>query len=281
MIGFGQVGLTSLLFELIDCNDSRAFLESQGWKDKLNNYSENMINYSEIKLSKYINLNPENSSRYDFTIKEYTNYSNIVMLRIYDKDFYDEFKQVIISSAYKQTSQDVASNIIKTVYKKIPLEITFEEVLNNYYQITLLNYKEKDRRAQEYIEKELYLEIEEEEDDNEVLMVAETMPKFKCMKFYGDYREYCGGAGIMKFIQQNVEYPPLARENHITGKVYVSFIVDTSGSVTNVKIARGVNKHLDAEAIRVVKLFPKYKPGIQRGKPVRVMFTIPFNFTLN
>ena len=61
----------------------------------------------------------------------------------------------------------------------------------------------------------------------------------------------------------------------------VSFIVDKQGSVTNVKIVRGVDKNLDAEALRVVSLLPKYKPGKQRGKAVRVMFTIPINFTLN
>jgi len=63
--------------------------------------------------------------------------------------------------------------------------------------------------------------------------------------------------------------------------VYVSFIVDKLGSVTNVKVVRGVEKNLDAEAIRLVKSLPKYKPGTQRGKAVRVMFTIPINFTLN
>ena len=61
----------------------------------------------------------------------------------------------------------------------------------------------------------------------------------------------------------------------------MSFIVDKQGNVTNVKIVRGVDKNLDAEAKRVVSSLPKYKPGKQRGKPVRVMFTIPINFTLN
>ena len=61
----------------------------------------------------------------------------------------------------------------------------------------------------------------------------------------------------------------------------VSFIVNKQGTVTNVKIVRGVDKNLDAEALRVVSLLPKYKPGKQRGKAVRVMFTIPINFTLN
>ena len=115
------------------------------------------------------------------------------------------------------------------------------------------------------------VEIEiEEEDDEEFFMVVENMPEFPG-----------GDLGLMKYIQKNVKYPAIAIEYNITGKVYVSFIVDKKGSVTNVKIVRGVDKNLDAEAMRVVKSLPKYKPGKQRGKSVRVMFTIPINFTLN
>ena len=113
------------------------------------------------------------------------------------------------------------------------------------------------------------IEIEEESDE-EFFMVVENMPEFPG-----------GDAGLRKYIQNNVKYPPIAKEYNITGKVYVSFIVDKSGSVTDVKIVRGVDKSLDAEAVRVVKSLPKYKPGKQRGKAVRVMFTIPINFTLN
>jgi protein TonB len=109
-----------------------------------------------------------------------------------------------------------------------------------------------------------------EEDDDEFFMVVENMPIFPG-----------GDLGLMKYIQKHVKYPAIAKEYNITGKVYVSFIVDKSGSVTNVKIVRGVDKNLDAEAVRVVKSLPKYKPGRQRGKSVRVMFTIPINFTLN
>ena len=61
----------------------------------------------------------------------------------------------------------------------------------------------------------------------------------------------------------------------------MQFIVDKTGSVGNVKVVRGVDKHLDAEAVRVIKSLPKYKPGRQRGKAVRVMFTVPINFTLS
>jgi len=129
------------------------------------------------------------------------------------------------------------------------------------------------------IEKELEIEetetdedeiVEVEEDDEEFFMVVENMPEFPG-----------GDLGLMKFIQKNVKYPAIAKEYNITGKVYVSFIVDKQGKVTNVKVVRGVDKNLDAEALRVVSLLPKYKPGKQRGKSVRVMFTIPINFTLN
>jgi protein TonB len=109
-----------------------------------------------------------------------------------------------------------------------------------------------------------------EEDDEEIFMVVENMPEFPG-----------GDLGLMKYIQKNVKYPPIAKEYNITGKVYISFVVDRSGSVTNVKVVRGVDKNLDAEAVRVIKSLPKYKPGKQRGKPVRVMFTVPINFTLN
>jgi len=113
------------------------------------------------------------------------------------------------------------------------------------------------------------IEIEDESDD-EFFMVVENMPEFPG-----------GDLGLMKYIQKNVKYPPIAKQYNITGKVYVSFIVEKSGYVSNVKVVRGVDKNLDAEAVRVVNSLPQYKPGKQRGKPARVMFTIPINFTLS
>ena len=115
-----------------------------------------------------------------------------------------------------------------------------------------------------------FIEQEEEEDSDEVFMVVEQMPVFPG-----------GDLGLMKFIQKTVKYPPIAKENDITGKVYVSYVVNKKGKVTSVKVARSVDKYLDAEAVRVVKLLPYTTPGKQRGKPVNVQYTIPINFTLN
>ena len=115
-----------------------------------------------------------------------------------------------------------------------------------------------------------FIAQEEEEDSDEVFMVVEQMPVFPG-----------GDLGLMKFIQKMVKYPPIAKENDITGKVYVTYVVNKKGKVTNVKVIRGVDKYLDAEAIRVVKLLPYTTAGKQRGKPVNVQYTIPINFTLN
>jgi len=115
-----------------------------------------------------------------------------------------------------------------------------------------------------------FIEQEEEEDSDEVFMVVEQMPVFPG-----------GDLGLMKFIQKTTKYPPIAKENDITGKVFVSYVVNKKGKVTSVKVVRSVDRYLDAEAVRVVKLLPYTTAGKQRGKPVKVQYTIPINFTLN
>jgi TonB family protein len=72
----------------------------------------------------------------------------------------------------------------------------------------------------------------------------------------------------------------VAKENGITGKVYVQFVIGKDGAVTNVKVMRSVDPYLDAEALRVIKAMPKWSPGEQRGKPVKVLFQLPVNFVL-
>ncbi len=111
---------------------------------------------------------------------------------------------------------------------------------------------------------------EEEEEDAEIFFIVEDMPSFQGK----------GQNGFRAYIFQNLKYPEIAAENGIAGKVYVKFVVEANGSVTNVELVRGVDPALDAEAIRVVKSSPKWSPGKQRGKPVRVSFTFPISFVL-
>lgn len=93
--------------------------------------------------------------------------------------------------------------------------------------------------------------------------------------------EFPGGMeALYKYLAQNIKYPQLARENGITGKVYVTFVVEKDGSIANPRILRDIGGGCGAEAIRVVKAMPKWSPGKQRGKAVRVQFNLPVNFNL-
>ncbi len=109
----------------------------------------------------------------------------------------------------------------------------------------------------------------EEEEESEVFFIVENMPEFPG-----------GELALRKFIANAIKYPVIAQENGIQGKVYVNFVVDKDGSVTQARIARGVDSSLDKEALRVVNSLPKWKPGMQRGKPVRVSYTVPISFVL-
>jgi len=109
---------------------------------------------------------------------------------------------------------------------------------------------------------------EEDTGEAEVFVVVEDMPQFP-------------GGNVQKWIAKNVKYPVLAMENGIQGKVYIQFVIEKDGSITDVKVVRGVDASLDKEAVRVVQAMPKWKPGKQRNKPVRVSYTLPINFQLS
>ncbi len=116
----------------------------------------------------------------------------------------------------------------------------------------------------------IVVDTDEEEDvDVKVFVIVEKMPEFPG-----------GDLELRKYIAQNVKYPNIARENDIQGKVYVRFVVTEKGTVENVQIARGVDPLLDKEAIRVVESLPKWSPGEQGGKKVKVWYTVPINFQL-
>lgn len=107
------------------------------------------------------------------------------------------------------------------------------------------------------------------QQDEEVFAIVEVHP------------QYPGGdEARIKFIQENLKYPVSAKEAGIQGNVYVTFIVEKDGSLSNVKILRGIGSGCDEEVIRVVKLMPAWLPGTQSGKPVRVQFNLPIKFKL-
>jgi len=93
--------------------------------------------------------------------------------------------------------------------------------------------------------------------------------------------EYPGGMmAMMEFLQKNMKYPADAEKQKVQGKVMVSFIVETNGSISDVKVMKNAFPSLDAEAIRVVKAMPRWTPGKQKGKVVRVHFSLPITYRL-
>jgi len=97
-----------------------------------------------------------------------------------------------------------------------------------------------------------------------------------------DMPEFPGGMeAFYKFISKKVKYPAQARRMGIEGRVYLQFVVEKDGSIGDLFVAKGVGAGLDEESLRVMKLVPNFKPGKQRGRPVRVQMTIPINFRLN
>ena len=112
--------------------------------------------------------------------------------------------------------------------------------------------------------------------------IAKGQEEQKTFTFVEQMPQYPGGeAEMMKFLQQNVQYPQLERDNDIQGKVLVRFVVMEDGKVDSVKVVRSVSPGLDKESIRVIKMFPNFKPGMQQGKPVRVYYNIPISFKLS
>ncbi|HHM21774.1 MAG TPA: energy transducer TonB, partial [Bacteroidetes bacterium] len=116
----------------------------------------------------------------------------------------------------------------------------------------------------------------------EIFRIVEEQPTFKGCENIMDKarRKKCADAKLMEFIYENIVYPAVARENNITGTVVVQFVVERDGSVSNVKLLRDIGGSCGEEAVRVVKMMPPWNPGKQRGRPVRVMFTLPIRFKL-
>lgn len=115
------------------------------------------------------------------------------------------------------------------------------------------------------------IEVKEEEEvvEEEIFLVVEEQPSFP------------GGEDKMfEYLYSNIKYPQVAKENNITGRVFLTFVVEKDGSIANAKILRDIGGGCGQEALRVVKSMPKWSPGKQRGKPVRVQFNLPVVFEL-
>ena len=130
----------------------------------------------------------------------------------------------------------------------------------------------EDRNVTKTLKDEVVVEKKEEkpkEVKEEIFKSVEQMPQFPG-----------GEAALMKYLSSHINYPPMAAENNVQGRVVVQFVVDKTGKVGEVKVVRSVDKDLDKEAVRVCKSLPKFTPGRQNGQPVSVWYTLPVTFKL-
>ena len=144
------------------------------------------------------------------------------------------------------------------------------EILDNETQVEESTIQASDDTNKAVEVKYTPVEVEEEEvDEQQIFTVVENMPEFPG-----------GMSECMKWLGKNIKYPTISQENGVQGRVIVQFTVNKDGSIVDASVARGVDPYLDKEALRVVNMMPKWKPGEQRGKPVRVKYTLPVMFRL-
>ena len=150
----------------------------------------------------------------------------------------------------------ITTTIIDIIDDNIKIETDFEVDAESEESTVTQEY--------EYVEY-----VPEDVQEEEIFVVVEESPEFPG-----------GEEARLKFLYDNIVYPRVAKDAGVEGKIFVGFVVEPDGRITNVKIIRGKVQSLDEEAIRVTKMMPKWKPGKQRGKAVRVQFNMPITFML-
>ena len=147
------------------------------------------------------------------------------------------------------------------------LNVVEDDVELEQQDIVTSEDNQKEAQVQTYVAPAVV--EEEEESAQQIFTVVEEMPKFPG-----------GDSELLKFIAKSIKDPVIAQENGIQGRVICSFVVNRDGSVVDAEVLRGVDPSLDKEALRVIATMPKWTPGKQRGKPVRVKYTVPITFRL-
>ena len=142
---------------------------------------------------------------------------------------------------------------------------------NDKYMLKGIRYDQKERTNLKIVMDDQWQNPPSNDPNNPVFEVVEIMPEFPDG----------GMSGLMQFLSKNIQYPINAQKNHTQGRGTVQFVVNKDGSISEPKIIRGVDPDLDGEAIRVISLMPKWKPGMQKGQPVRVKYTVPVMFRLS
>lgn len=188
------------------------------------------------------------------------------------------YEKLVVDVAAR-TVENIAEDIIPITEQKVkpPPPAPVQQVV----QINIVEDDQEvddnieiDAEADENTEVQEYVAAVKQDDEAsaeeaQIFMVVESMPEFPG-----------GEAALYKFLGENIKYPQMAKESGIQGRVFVTFVVERNGKVTDVRVLRGIGGGCDEEAIRVVGNMPAWTPGKQRGKSVRVQYNLPVKFTL-
>ena len=190
---------------------------------------------------------------------------------------YKSYDKRQLDESFKRQAENIEEDLVEITKQEeqkpqpveVPQQTTQLEIVDDNVETKDIEINaEVDQ--QEVIEEYVPVEVEEEEvQEQEIFQIVEEMPAYPG----GDQK-------LMEYVAKNIKYPQIARETGIQGRVFVGFVVEPDGSVSNVKVLRGIGGGCDEEAMRVVKSMPKWKPGKQRGKAVRVSYMLPVNFKL-
>ena len=198
-----------------------------------------------------------------------------IVWRVFEHRSYD--KQTV--SGFERQVEVIEEEMVEITKQEMPKppvqapkpQVTQIQVVENDAEVEDIELNaevDQDEIIEEYVYEAP--EIEEEEiQEEEVFLSVEENPEFPG-----------GPAKLLEYVQKNLKYPMMARESDIQGRVFVGFVVEKDGSISNVRVLRGIGGGCDEEAVRVVQSLPKFKPGKQRGNPVRVQYTLPIVFKL-
>ena len=203
-------------------------------------------------------------------VEDETDKSNYMMLLL-QQCTADNFNTVANNFSFLLTKKRISMITQKQKTKRMVIRMLL--TLPVFAMLILLNTQcdNPKSNAETNVSKEqVSVENSEGQDCDSIYNVAETMPQFPG-----------GPNALMKYLSENTKYPESAKANKIEGRVFVSFVIEKDGSITNAEVMRGINKECDAEAVRVVSSMPKWQAGTQNGEAVRCRFTVPFIFKLN
>ncbi|BAX81881.1 energy transducer TonB [Labilibaculum antarcticum] len=198
-------------------------------------------------------------------VREVVEIRNLVDLKL-DEEIIPITRQEEIKEKPKLPPKIHLTDVITIVEDDTELENELEIVEDDFNQETEF----------EIAPQEVFVE-EEVDEEMKIFVIVEEMPIFRPDICKNNVE---GNLELYRHINSSIRYPVIAQENGITGRVYVSFVVGKDGSISKVELLRGVDPSLDQEALRVIRNLPKFEPGKQRGKPVKVSYSTVINFVL-